>query len=84
MEKEYKANPTIFYPFNMDTYITYIVDFVERLNPAFAIERFAGEVPPRYLSVNNWGIIRYDVVLQKIMKEFERRGTRQGVLINND
>jgi radical SAM protein (TIGR01212 family) len=81
MEKEYGANPKPFYPFTMDTYITYIVDFVERLNPAFAIERFAGEVPPRYLSVNNWGTIRYDVVLQKIIKEFEQRGTRQGINI---
>jgi len=78
MEKEYLTTPQLFYPFTMDTYITFIVDFVERLNPTFAIERFAGEVPPRYLSVNNWGAIRYDVVLQKIIKEFERRGTFQG------
>ena len=79
IEKEYWATPQSFYPFTMDTYITFIVDFVERLNPAFAIERFAGEVPPRYLSVNHWGTIRYDVVLQKIIKEFERRGSFQGV-----
>jgi len=78
MEKEFGATPQSFYPFTMDTYIPFIVDFVERLNPAFAIERLAGEVPPRYLSVNNWGTIRYDVVLQKIIKEFERRGSWQG------
>jgi radical SAM protein (TIGR01212 family) len=78
MEKEYWENPNVFYPFTMDSYILYIVDFVEKLNPAFAIERFAGEVPPRFLSVNNWGTIRYDVVLQKIIKEFERRGSWQG------
>jgi len=78
MEKEYLANPKPFYPFTMDTYIAFIVDFVERLNPTFAIERFAGEVPPRFLSVNNWGTIRYDVVLQKIIREFESRGSGQG------
>jgi radical SAM superfamily enzyme len=78
IEKEYWANPEQFYPFNMDSYISFIVDFVERLNPAFAIERFAGEVPPRFLSVNKWGTIRYDVVLQKIIKEFEKRGSAQG------
>ena len=81
MEKEYWENPKSFYPFTMDTYIKYIVDFVEKLNPAFAIERFAGEVPPRFLSVNNWGTIRYDVVLLKIIKEFEMRETRQGIKI---
>jgi radical SAM protein (TIGR01212 family) len=78
IEKEYWANPEQFFPFNMDSYISFIVDFVEQLNPAFAIERFAGEVPPRFLSVNNWGTIRYDVVLQKIIKEFEKRGSTQG------
>ena len=78
MEKEYLVNPKPFYPFTMDTYIDFIVDFVERLNPAFAIERFAGEVPPRFLSVNHWGSIRYDVVLQRIVKEFESRGRWQG------
>jgi radical SAM protein (TIGR01212 family) len=78
MEQEYLANPSIFYPFSMDSYIDFIVDFVEKLNPKFSIERFAGEVPPRFLSVNHWGTTRYDVVLQMIIKEFERRGTRQG------
>jgi len=78
IEKEYLANPEQFYPFNMENYISFIVDFVERLNPNFAIERFAGEVPPRFLSVNNWGTIRYDIVLQKIIKEFEKRGSKQG------
>jgi len=78
MEKEYFANPGQFHSFTMDSYIEFIVRFVEKLNPNFAIERFAGEVPPQYLSVNNWGTIRYDVVLQKIIKEFEKQGSWQG------
>jgi len=78
MEKEYLTDSKPFHPFTMATYIDFIVDFVERLNPDFAIERFAGEVPPRFLTVNYWGTIRYDVVLQRILKEFERRGTWQG------
>jgi radical SAM protein (TIGR01212 family) len=82
MEKEYLADSQPFHPFTMDSYIDFIVDFAERLNPNVAIERFAGEVPPRFLTVNHWGTIRYDVVLQKIMKEFERRGTWQGSFCN--
>jgi radical SAM protein (TIGR01212 family) len=78
MEKQYLATPNLFYSFTMETYIMFIVDFVEKLNPFFAIERFAGEVPPRFLTVNHWGTIRYDVVLQKIVNEFERRGSGQG------
>jgi len=80
MEEEYLANPKDFYPFNMETYIDFIVDFVEKLNPVFAIERFAGEVPPRFLAVDHWGEIRYDVVVQKIIQEFEKRRTWQGCL----
>jgi radical SAM protein (TIGR01212 family) len=78
MEKEYLADSKPFYPFTMDSYIEFIVDFAERLNPDFAIERFAGEVPPRFLTVNHWGTIRYDVVLQKIIREFEKRDSWQG------
>jgi radical SAM protein (TIGR01212 family) len=78
MEKEYLADSQPFHPFTMDSYIDFIVDLAERLNPDIAIERFAGEVPPRFLTVNHWGTIRYDVVLQKILKEFEKRGTWQG------
>lgn len=73
MEAEYLQNPEIFYPFTMDSYIKFIVDFAEKLRPDIAIDRFAGEVPPRFLSINNWGTIRYDVISQRILKEFERR-----------
>jgi radical SAM protein (TIGR01212 family) len=82
MEREYLENPERFYPFTMDSYISFIVDFVEKLNPNFAIERFAGEVPPRFLSVNHWGAIRYDVVLQKILKEMARRGKNSSIILS--
>jgi len=80
MEEEYLANPDEFYTFTLETYIDFIADFVEKLNPDFAIERFAGEVPPRFLAVNHWGEIRYDVVMQNIIKELEERRTWQGCL----
>ena len=83
MEKEYLANPKPFYPFTMETYIHFIVDFVEKLNPNFAIERFAGEVPPRFLTVNHWGTIRYDIILQRIIREFQRRESWQGCKLNS-
>ncbi|MCQ2286346.1 MAG: TIGR01212 family radical SAM protein [Bacteroidales bacterium] len=82
MEKEYKEKREDFFPFTMDSYIDFIVNFIEKLNPNFVIERFAGEVPPRFLSVNNWGTIRYDVVLQKIEKELEKRNSHQGIFFN--
>jgi len=80
MEEEYLANPDEFYTFTLESYIQFIADLVEKIHPSFAIERFAGEVPPRFLSVNPWEEIRYDIVLQKIIKELETRKTWQGCL----
>ena len=78
IEEEYISHPERFFPFTMESYIDFIVSYTERLNPCFIIERFAGEVPPRFLSVNNWGTIRYDVVLQRIEKKLQESDTWQG------
>ena len=78
MQQEFEEKNADFYPFTMDSYIDFIVKITERLNPAFVIERFAGEVPPRYLHINRWGTIRYDVVLQKIERQMEMQDTWQG------
>ena len=80
MEKEYQEYPFDFHTFTMDSYIDFIVQYVSRLNPNFIIERFAGEVPPRYISVDNWGTTRYDVVLQRIEKILEEKNIWQGKL----
>ena len=78
IEQEFYEKPSDFHKFTIDTYVPFIVDITERLNPSFVIERFAGEVPPRFLRENTWGLTRYDVVLQRIEKEMEGRDTYQG------
>ncbi len=80
IEKMFFKNPTDFVRLTLDEYIDFIINFVEKLNPQFIIERFAGEVPPRFLSSSNWGIIRYDQVVNKIEKRFQERQTFQGRL----
>jgi uncharacterized protein len=66
--------------FELPEYIELVIDFTERLHPDIYIERFAGEVPPRFLVAPDWGLIRYDQVLQRIHKRFMERNTRQGIL----
>lgn len=78
IEKLYQTQPERFFRMNMLEYIQFIVNFTEQLNPDFVIERFAGEVPPRYLSDANWGIIRYDLALREIEAEFAKRESFQG------
>jgi radical SAM protein (TIGR01212 family) len=78
MEQEFINAPQDFHPFTLAAYIDFIIEFIERLNPAIVIERFSGEVPPRLLHHNEWDLIRYDAVLRRIEEELERKGTWQG------
>jgi len=81
MAEEYLKNPEQFELFSLEAYINFIIEFTEKLNPAFVIERFAGEVPPRFLVSAVWGNIRYDQILSKIEKEMEKKNTWQGKMI---
>ena len=78
MAEEYLLHPEYFHLFDLEEYIDFVIDFAERLNPAIVIERFAGEVPPRYLVSEPWMKLRYDAVLSRIEKRMEERGTWQG------
>ena len=78
MEEEFINKRADFHLFSTDSYIDFICRYTALLNPDFVIERFAGEVPPRFLSVNHWDNIRYDVVLQKIEKKLEEKEYYQG------
>ena len=77
---EYLRYPEHFHLFDLEEYIDFVIDFAERLNPAIVIERFAGEVPPRYLVSEPWMKLRYDEVLTRIEKRMEERDTYQGRL----
>lgn len=80
MADEYLANPSDFHLFTLEDYIEFVIDFIERLSPNIVIERFAGEVPPRYLVSKPWLNLRYDQVLSLIEKRLEKRNTFQGKL----
>ena len=80
MAEEYLANSNNFKLFTLEEYIDFIIDYVERLNPNIVIERFAGEVPPRFLVSKPWLNLRYDQVLNMIENRLEQRDTYQGKL----
>lgn len=78
MEEEYRQHPDEFFALPVDTYVSFIADYVERLSPDIVIERFAAEVPPRFLAKTGWGGIRYDQVVSSIERELVSRGSWQG------
>ena len=78
MEKQYIKNPGKFNLFSIEEYIDFIVDFIEKLNPKFIIERFSGEVPPRFLVAPDWGLIRSDQINAIIKKKLINKNSWQG------
>ncbi len=80
MENDFSKNPESFNLFGMDEYLDLMVKVIEKLNPAFVIERIAAEVPPRFLASKGWGLIRYDQVLRNFEELLEEKNTWQGRL----
>lgn len=79
MEEEYHDYPERFHPFSADDYVQFLCDYVERMSPEIVIERFSAEVPPRYLAISHWHLLRHDALVRKIEEELTRRNTWQGV-----
>jgi radical SAM protein (TIGR01212 family) len=80
MEHQFAEFPEIFHQFSLDGYIDFITAFLERLTPKIVIERFAGEVPPRFLNSNPWQMIRYDSLARMIETNLTEKETWQGRL----
>jgi radical SAM superfamily enzyme len=81
MEKEYAECPQDFERFALDEYLDFFVDMLERLRPSLSIERFAGEVPPRFVNETPWGLIRNVELLRLLDQHLDARQTWQGRLL---
>jgi radical SAM protein (TIGR01212 family) len=80
MEKEYASNPNEFTEMSLPQYIDFFTDFLEILRPDIFIERFAGELPPRFVNNNPWGFIRNVELIRMLEKRLEERDTFQSRL----
>jgi len=78
MAIQFREQPGMFSLFSLEEYISFIVSFIERLNPSFVIERFTGEVPPRFLESQPWSSLRADQVALMIEEEMAKQDTWQG------
>lgn len=84
MEQEYAERPEDFERFGLDEYLDFFTDMLERLRPDIHIERFVGEVPPRFVNETPWGLIRNVELLRLLDKRLEERQTWQGRLLNDN
>jgi len=81
MEREYAERPEDFVRFTLEGYIDFFVGLLERLRPDIYIERFAGEVPPRFVTETPWGLVRNTGLLHMLDKRLEELDTFQGRLL---
>lgn len=81
MEQEFYEMPQDFERFSLDGYLDFFVDMLERLRPDLFIERFVGEVPPRFVNETPWGLIRNVELLRLLEKRLEDRDAWQGRLL---
>jgi radical SAM protein (TIGR01212 family) len=84
MEQEYAERSGDFVRFSLEEYLDFFTDMLERLRPDIFIERFVGEVPPRFVNETPWGLIRNVELLRLLEKRLEERQTWQGRLLSND
>lgn len=82
MAIDYAEKPESFNLFTLNDYIDFVCEFISRLNPDIVIERFAGEVPPRFLAGPNWGLFRNDQILNMIEKKISEKKIWQGKYFN--
>lgn len=80
MASDFLKNPDSFRQFELEEYVDFMVAFIERLRPGIAIDRFSGEVPPRYLLGKRWGNVRADTIIGMIEKRLSEKDTFQGRL----
>jgi radical SAM protein (TIGR01212 family) len=81
MANEYAEHPERFYMFELEEYLDFIVDIIERISPDVMLERFINQSPPGWLIAPKWGVKNYQFVnlLDKRLKE---RDTWQGKFFN--
>lgn len=79
MAEQFAAHPEWFHLYSANEYIDLAIDFLERLNPEIAIERFVSQSPKNLLIAPDWGLKNFEFTA-KIEKRLEERNTRQGKL----
>ena len=77
MALEFERQPEDFHLFTVDEYIDLAIDFIERLDPAIALERFVSQSPKELLIAPDWGLKNYEFT-EKVRRRMEERDAWQG------
>ena len=74
---EFERRPEDFHLFTVDEYIDLAIDFIERLDPAIALERFVSQSPKELLIAPDWGLKNYEFTA-RVNRRLAERDSWQG------
>lgn len=78
MERDFQEHRADFHTFTFDTYVAFVADYLTLLRPDIAVERLAGEVPPRFIGQPIWQGKRYYELVAAVETELKRKNKCQG------
>ena len=81
MAEQYSEHPEWFHLYTANEYIDLVIDFLERLSPKIAIERFVSQSPKNLLIAPDWGLKNFEFTA-KIENRLKERDTWQGRLLS--
>jgi len=81
MALQFSEHPEWFHLYTANEYIDLAIDFVERMNPDIAIERFVSQSPKELLIAPEWGLKNFEFTA-KIEKRLTERDAWQGRLFS--
>lgn len=79
LAREYEADASAFHLYTAAEYADLVVDFLERLTPEIAVERFASQSPKDLLIAPDWGLKNYEFT-ELVKRRLRERDTYQGRL----
>jgi radical SAM superfamily enzyme len=79
MAAEFRHYPERFQLFDVDEYVTLVVEFLERLRPDILIERLAGQAPSDLLLAPRWNL-KHTQIKQRVAQRLQALNTWQGRL----
>ena len=73
LARQVEEHPEIFHAYTVDEYIDLCIDFIERLNPDFIIDRFVSQSPADLLIAPTWGLKNYEFTAKLLKRLHERK-----------
>ncbi len=79
MAREWALYPGRFRLFGLEEYVDLVIDYVERLRPGIALERFVSQSPKDLLIAPQWGLKNHEFT-ERLKGRMRERGAFQGRL----